>query len=198
MMTAGWGSGPSGIVLAAGAGTRYGMPKVLAENGDWLRSAVAAMRGAGCGEVVVALGAAVVDPGAARAVPVPDWSAGMSRSVAAALRATRGDVLITLVDTPDVDSACAARVLGAGLADDSGIARAVYRGVPGHPVYVAARHRRALIAALDAAGPDSIDRGVWPHVSALGVCGVDIECGDLASGRDVDVRTGDIRVGGAR
>ena len=29
----------AGIVLAAGAGTRYGMPKALAEDGAWLRAA---------------------------------------------------------------------------------------------------------------------------------------------------------------
>jgi hypothetical protein len=49
----------AGVVLAAGAGTRYGMPKVLAGNGGWLASAVAALSDGGCGDVVVVLGAAV-------------------------------------------------------------------------------------------------------------------------------------------
>ncbi len=47
-----------GIVLAAGAGTRYGSPKVLAHNGEWLASAVNALTGGGCSRVVVVLGAA--------------------------------------------------------------------------------------------------------------------------------------------
>ena len=55
----------AGVLLAAGAGTRFGMPKVLAERGAWLRAAVAALSGGGCDEVVVVLGAAVVD------VPAP-------------------------------------------------------------------------------------------------------------------------------
>ena len=50
-----------GVVLAAGAGTRYGMPKVLAGGGQWLRSAVSALHGGGCDDIVVVLGAAVVD-----------------------------------------------------------------------------------------------------------------------------------------
>ncbi|HRD14869.1 MAG TPA: NTP transferase domain-containing protein, partial [Mycobacterium sp.] len=49
----------AGVLLAAGAGTRFGMPKVLAERGSWLRAAVAALSGGGCDDVVVVLGAAV-------------------------------------------------------------------------------------------------------------------------------------------
>jgi nicotine blue oxidoreductase len=57
----------TGIVLAAGAGTRYGMPKVLADEGGWLRRAVAALVDGGCDDGVVVLGAAVVDVPAGRA-----------------------------------------------------------------------------------------------------------------------------------
>lgn len=49
----------AGVVLAAGAGTRFGMPKVLADSGEWLVSAANALREGGCAEVVVVLGAAV-------------------------------------------------------------------------------------------------------------------------------------------
>ena len=38
-----------GILLAAGAGTRFGEPKVLAADGDWLRIAVHALADGGCG-----------------------------------------------------------------------------------------------------------------------------------------------------
>ncbi|MGB6276881.1 MAG: NTP transferase domain-containing protein, partial [Rhodococcus sp. (in: high G+C Gram-positive bacteria)] len=47
-----------GVVLAAGAGTRYGSPKVLAHDGLWLKTAVQALRNGGCDRVVVVLGAA--------------------------------------------------------------------------------------------------------------------------------------------
>ena len=42
-----------GVVLAAGAGTRYGMPKILAHDGRWLERAVAALRDAGVDVLVV-------------------------------------------------------------------------------------------------------------------------------------------------
>ena len=41
--TVGMSDHVGGVVLAAGAGTRYGMPKVLAADGQWLRSAVSAL-----------------------------------------------------------------------------------------------------------------------------------------------------------
>ena len=50
----------AGELLAAGAGTRFGMPKVLAEQGQWLRHAVHALSAGGCDDIVVVLGAAVV------------------------------------------------------------------------------------------------------------------------------------------
>ena len=33
----------AGVLLAAGAGTRFGMPKVLAAEGQWLRAATSAL-----------------------------------------------------------------------------------------------------------------------------------------------------------
>src|SRR6478735_12129562 len=77
-----------GIVLAAGAGTRYGMPKVLAADGRWLRCAVAALEDGGCEDVVVVLGAAIVDaPAPARVVVADDWSDGIGASLRAGISA---------------------------------------------------------------------------------------------------------------
>ncbi|MCV7073521.1 NTP transferase domain-containing protein [Mycobacterium rufum] len=101
----------AGVVLAAGAGTRYGMPKALAEGGEWVASAVAALRNGGCGDVVVVLGAAVegVDvPARACAVVARDWADGLSASVRAGLLALGEGVdyaVLTTVDTPDVTAA---------------------------------------------------------------------------------------------
>uniref|UniRef100_UPI0035B50D8E NTP transferase domain-containing protein n=1 Tax=Rhodococcus sp. BS-15 TaxID=1304954 RepID=UPI0035B50D8E len=68
-----------GVVLAAGAGTRYGSPKVLAHDGLWLKTAVQALRNGGCDRVVVVLGAADAPmPDGAIAVHTPDWHQGMS------------------------------------------------------------------------------------------------------------------------
>lgn len=173
----------SGVVLAAGAGTRYGMPKVLAADGGWLRASVAALSGGGCREVIVVLGAAVVDvPAPARAVVADDWADGLSASVRAGVLAAHESadfVAVTTVDTPDVGAAAVRRVLAA--AAESGLARACYHGRPGHPVVLARKHWPALLAALtgdDGAGPFLRGR---PDV-------VSVECGDLSTGRDIDER----------
>ncbi|WP_405486504.1 NTP transferase domain-containing protein [Nocardia sp. NBC_00511] len=94
-----------GILLAAGAGTRYGMPKVLAEGGAWLRTAVAALRDGGCARIFVVLGATgpayraadgswLVSQTSGIALPegvlpvwASDWEVGLSTSTRAGLAA---------------------------------------------------------------------------------------------------------------
>ena len=77
-----------GVVLAAGAGTRYGSPKVLAHDGLWLRTAVQALTDGGCDQVIVVLGAVdVTVPDGATAVHAPHWEQGMSASFTAGLEA---------------------------------------------------------------------------------------------------------------
>lgn len=170
----------AGVLLAAGAGTRYGMPKVLAEQGDWLRRAVGALVGGGCDDVIVVLGAAVVVvPEPARAVVAPDWADGMSASLRAGLNAAHGyDVAVLhVVDTPDVGAGVVSRVL-AGVGE-SGLARAVFGGRPGHPVAIAARHWPAVLESLHG------DRGAREFLRARTDV-VPVECGDLATGADID------------
>jgi nicotine blue oxidoreductase len=171
-----------GVLLAAGAGTRYGMPKVLAQHGEWLRIAVEALANGGCDDVVVILGAAVVDvPKPARAVRAEDWATGMSASLCAGLDAA-GEaelVVLHLVDTPDVGADVVTRVVGAARSSSSGLARATYDGRPGHPVAIARRHRAALAARLHG------DEGARTFLKeSPGV--VLVECGDLATGLDID------------
>ena len=172
------------MLLAAGAGSRFGMPKVLAEQGEWLRRAVAALAEGGCDDVVVVLGAAVVDvPQPARAVVAQDWASGMSASVRAGLAAI-GDAdvaVLHLVDLPDVGPDVVARVLDAVASSTTGLVRATYSGRPGHPVAVARDHWPALLATLR--GDDGARGFLEGHGGLLTV-----ECGDLASGVDVDRR----------
>lgn len=169
------------MLLAAGAGTRYGMPKVLAEQRDWLRRAVIALTEGGCDDVVVVLGAAVVDvPGPARAVVARDWIDGISASVRAGLLAVDSAHVAVLhtVDTPDVGADVVRRVLaGAG---PSGLARATYGGRPGHPVAIAREHWGGLLATLRG------DEGARTFLADRDDV-VAVECGDLATGDDVDV-----------
>ncbi len=105
-----------GVVLAAGAGTRFGGPKVLAAEGNWLHSAVQALADGGCGSVIVVLGAAVVDvPSPARAIVAEDWADGMSASLRAGLTAAGAGeaqaAVLHLVDIPDVGAEVVHRVL---------------------------------------------------------------------------------------
>lgn len=172
----------AGVLLAAGAGTRFGMPKVLAAEGFWLRSAVDALVRGGCDDVVVVLGAAVVDvPAPARPVVAADWATGVSASVRAGLAAIDGADLavLHLVDTPDVGSDVVARVLAAVSVTASGLARATYGGRPGHPVVVARTHWAALAATLRG------DEGARAFLAGRDDV-VAVECGDLATGVDVD------------
>src|ERR1044072_4961739 len=143
-----------GVVLAAGAGTRFGMPKALACEGQWLRNAVAALDDGGCDDVVVVLGAAVVDvPAPARPVRASDWAEGMSASLRAgisALEVGAADYAVVLtVDTPDISADSVRRVLDAAQASASGIARARYGDRPGHPVVIGRRHWAQLLDTLN-------------------------------------------------
>ncbi|EHB58535.1 hypothetical protein MycrhDRAFT_0971 [Mycolicibacterium rhodesiae JS60] len=172
----------AGVLLAAGAGTRYGMPKVLAAHGLWLRSAVAALSGGGCDDVVVVLGAAVVDvPAPARGVIAQDWQQGMGASLRTGLAAVPdADFAVVLtVDTPDIGDDVVGRVLEAARSSRSGIARATYDGRPGHPVAIARRHWPTLLATLNS------DEGARRFLAGRPDV-VTVECSDLATGLDVD------------
>ncbi|MFW0788948.1 nucleotidyltransferase family protein [Gordonia sp. CPCC 205333] len=174
-----------GILLAAGAGRRYGMPKVLAEQGRWLSNSVTALDVGGCDGVIVALGAALVDvPEPATAHYVADWSQGIGVTLRAVLTAARGPdvdgVLIHLVDLPDVDHRVVARVLEVAQAGRDILARATFGGRPGHPVYLGAAHFDAVLDGLSGdvgAGPYLAERGDIDHV----------ECAQFATGVDCDV-----------
>jgi CTP:molybdopterin cytidylyltransferase MocA len=183
--------GLTGIVLAAGAGTRAGGPKALSQTPDgepWLARAVAVLRGAGCDRVVVVLGAeaeraAARVPAGAETVIAEDWELGMSASLRAGLAAASdGDAaLITLVDLPDLPAAVARRVVGDWAAGAEGrlvLRRAAHSGRPGHPVLIGADHWAAFVDSLDG------DHGGQAYLEHHGVR--IIECGDLFDGRDVD------------
>lgn len=177
-----------GVVLAAGAGTRFGGPKGLARSADgtaWIALAAAMLRAGGCDEVLVAIGAAADEvaalvPAPAVAVRVEDWDRGIGQTLRTVLDAASvlepDVVVVTPVDTPDAAPGAVARVLAA-----RGLARAVYGGEPGHPVAIPGAHLGPLIAALP-----RDDRGASRYLAAHGA--VEVECGDLWSGVDVDTR----------
>jgi CTP:molybdopterin cytidylyltransferase MocA len=180
-----------GIVLAAGAGTRYGLPKGLAGTPDgtpWVERATAMLRTAGCDDIVVVVGArgrevARLVPAGARVVVADDWAVGLSATLRAGLDAA-GDAdvaVVTPVDTPDAEPQAVVRVLGAlGPVPRDGLAQAVYSGRPGHPVAIGANHLPGLIA--DVTG----DSGARAYLVGHGAA--EVECADLWSGADIDAR----------
>ncbi len=176
----------TGIVLAAGAGSRLGRPKALMRTADgepWVARAVRLLQAAGCDHVLVVLGASAEQ--ASTLVPpesdifvVENWADGMGESLRQALATALGDAaLITLVDLPDLPSEVARRILS-GIVDDSTLTQAVFDGRPGHPVLIGRSHWAGVMSTLEG------DRGARHYLTQHGV--VEIECGDLFDGHDVD------------
>jgi CTP:molybdopterin cytidylyltransferase MocA len=181
--------GVAGLLLAAGAGRRYGMPKALvARDGRLLvERALATLSDGGCEPVAVVLGAgrdevlARADLGGALVVDNPDWATGMGSSLRAGLAALASApvdaVAVLLVDTPGITPAAVRRIIGYGGAQ--ALAAASYQGVQGHPVLLGRAHW-AGVAAL-ATG----DRGARPYLAGREV--LLVPCDDVADGTDLDV-----------
>jgi CTP:molybdopterin cytidylyltransferase MocA len=181
-----------GLLLAAGAGSRMGTPKALVTDPDgtfWLRRGIEVLLDGGCDAVTVVLGAAAADAsdlvpaGPVTSVVAHDWAEGMSASLRAGLEsATAGSadaVVITLVDLPDVGAEVVRRVLAAGSHPDA-LARATYDARQGHPVVIGRAHWPGVLDSL--AGDAGARSYLASHPVEL------VECGDLATGRDVDFR----------
>jgi CTP:molybdopterin cytidylyltransferase MocA len=172
-----------GLLLAAGAGTRMGRPKALVD--DWLVRSVGTL--ADCDRVVVVLGAQadealpLLDPYDVTIVVAHDWAEGMGASLAAGLgHAQHGDqtrCLVTLVDLPDVGRDVVRRLLAEPDTDDV-LARAAYDGAPGHPVLLGRTHWPGVLAVSKG------DKGARDYLRSHEH--TEVECGDLATGRDVD------------
>jgi len=185
-----------GVVLAAGAGTRFGGPKALARGGGgegegegepWSAKAVRTLRDAGCDPVFVVVGAAADEAAAlvppdAVVVRADDWHRGLSASVRAGLGAATASpavaALVIPVDVPDLPASACRRVMRGAAAD--ALRQATYRGSPGHPALIGRAHWSAVAAQV--AG----DRGAGAYLAAHGA--IAVECADLWHGRDRDTR----------
>ncbi len=171
-----------GILLAAGGGSRYGQPKILAEDGRWLRDSVRVLLQGGCDHVLVVYGAAeAVLPSGCTGVYNPQWPSGLASSLRAGLLAADGTqartAVLHLVDLPDITAPVIARVLRA--VPPTGLARASYAGVPGHPVAAARTHWRAIADAVHG------DRGANAYLTVRDDVAL-VPCDDLATGQDQD------------
>ena len=181
----------AGLVLAAGAGRRYGCPKALVEHDGRLlvERASAIARDGGCQPVATVLGAAAAtvrarsDLGDAIVVDNPEWTTGMGSSLRAGLAALRPTgavaVVVLLVDMPGVTPEAVRRL--AALAAPDALAMAGYGTGRGHPVLLGREHW-AGVAAL-AVG----DVGARPYLRERAADLRIVPCADIATGDDIDI-----------
>lgn len=202
-----------GIVLAGGAGSRFGMPKALARADDgtpWLELACRALRDGGCEDVVVVLGARADEaqelvPVTATAVVAADWVSGIAASLRAGLGAAEnvpagGAAASARSADGESDGMSGADVAVVSLVDLPGLrADAVRRVLAVSGERDAARH--VLARAVYGGEPghpvlvgrahwrllaDAVrgDTGAGPYLRARAAFAVD--CTDLGGGDDVD------------
>jgi CTP:molybdopterin cytidylyltransferase MocA len=153
-------------VLAAGASTRYGGVKQR----ELLPAVLRALRQTSVEEIVVVLGAHLLEAPGARVVQCPDWADGPGASLRCGLAALGAGVeraVIVLADGPDLDPRAVERVL----ARTEPVVAASYDGARSHPV--------ALARSAWAEIPDEGGRALDPVL---------VDCSDLRHPGDVDVR----------
>src|SRR3954451_21810897 len=180
----------AGLVLAAGGGRRYGMPKALVEyEGRLLVERAVRTATAGCDPVLVVLGARAVDVwrtadlDGATVLANQDWETGMASSLRTGLDGLRSwpgrvdAALLLLVDMPGMTPEALARV--AGHASPAALAVATYDGVRSHPVLIGREHWAGVIETATG------DEGARRYLAAHDVTGVD--CTGLADPTDLDV-----------
>jgi molybdenum cofactor cytidylyltransferase len=175
-----------GIVLAAGAGTRFGGGKQLAllDGRPLLEHAVRAMTSAPVGRVIVVLGAeaeqilAGVDLHGAEPLVCARWGEGQSASLASGLAELSAceAVVVTLGDQPRISPNAIRRVIAARGGGAAAV-RATYRSAPSHPVLL----ERQLFARLRDVSGDHGARNLLMSVRTR-----DVPCDDLGNGTDVD------------
>jgi CTP:molybdopterin cytidylyltransferase MocA len=177
-----------GVVLAAGAATRFGSPKQLATlaGRPLLEHALLAMAAAAhVGPTVVVLGAnaeeilARVDLHGARPVICADWEEGQAASLRAGVAALQDRVeaiIVILGDQPAIDARAIDRVTVAREPAVSAV-RATYGGRPGHPVLL----EHDILATVALLRGDEGARNLF-----AGVAVALVDCDGLGSDLDVD------------
>ena len=181
------------LVLAAGGGRRYGMPKALVEyEGSLLVERAVRTATAVCDPVLVVLGARAVDVwrsadlGGATVLANADWETGMASSLRTGLDGLRGwpgrvdAVLVLLVDMPGMTADALARMAEHAAPDV--LAVPTYDGVRGHPVLLGREHWAGV--AESATG----DEGARRYLAAHEV--IEVDCTGLADPVDLDVPPG--------
>lgn len=190
----------TGLILAAGAGTRLGRgPKALLPfRGRPLVEAVAAaLLDGGCLDVVVVLGAGAAQVVAAakldgcQVVTNPDWESGMGSSFLLGLATAdpADDVMVALVDQPGLTPETVRRLLDAHRAGR--ITSAAYRRlnsndggeaalVRGHPLLIDTSLRAAVAETVTG------DAGARGFLRSRPELVEEVDCSDQSTGEDID------------
>ncbi|MCG5464606.1 NTP transferase domain-containing protein [Micromonospora sp. NPDC053740] len=177
----------AGLLLAAGAGRRYGRPKALVElDGEPLvRRAIRLLADGGCAPVHVVLGAGadeVPDLPGAVSVRHDRWSDGLGSSLLRGLASLPVDVpaaVVVLVDQPLL-SPVAVRRVRAAYTGAAVVVVATYAGRPGHPILLG-RQTWPLLNRY-AVG----DRGARDLLRERPDLVVEVPCDDVGTPVDVD------------
>jgi nicotine blue oxidoreductase len=157
-----------GVVLAAGASTRFGSPKQRL----LLAPVLERVRASSLAPVLVVLGAHEVET-EADAVRCPEWERGPGASLRCGLAALPNEAeaaVVVLADGPDLAPGAIDRVVASWRDEPAGVVAASYGGVRGHPVLLA--------------------RSVWgaiPDEGARALAARLVPCDDLGAPGDVDV-----------
>lgn len=155
------------VVLAAGAGSRFGGPKQALLLPEVLRR----VGESSVDDVVVVTGAHALET-EARIVRCPDWELGPGASLRCGLASLDEDVeagVVVLADGPDLSPEAVDRVVAAWRGGAGEIVAASYGGDRGHPVVLA----RSVWSGI----PDEGARALEPVL---------VPCDDLGSPGDVD------------
>ncbi len=199
----------TGIVLAAGAGTRLGLgPKALLpyRGRPLVESVAGALLDGGCREVVVVLGAGAPEVASVagldryRTVVNHEWQSGMGSSLllANATADPADHLMIALVDQPGLTPRTVARLLAAH--QPGRITAAAYRRreatdggespgqvaaqeaglLRGHPLLIDASLRQSVIATVTG------DAGARGFLRAHPELVDEVDCSDLSTGEDID------------
>jgi CTP:molybdopterin cytidylyltransferase MocA len=156
------------VVLAAGASTRFGLPKQLL----LLEPVLERVRRSATDDVIVVLGAHELET-SAHAVSCPDWERGPGASLRCGLSALPPEAeaaVVVLADGPELAPEAIDRVIQSWRGGEGPVVAATYGGIRLHPVL--------------------LDREAWglvPDEGAKGLDAVLVPCDDLGPPGDVDV-----------
>jgi CTP:molybdopterin cytidylyltransferase MocA len=174
-----------GIVLAAGAGTRFGGPKAPYEwDGQRLVDrAVGTLRAAGCDPVYTILGAWEGQVEDCLVIVNHGWEEGMGSSLRIGLKWARAasdaeSAVVILVDQPGITPDGVLRVIET----PGTLVQAVYGDRPGHPVRIGKDHWQPLIDTV------ADDSGARDYLAAHERLLVDVS--DVCDDTDLDYRSG--------